>query len=180
MKRTVLLIAACAFALFAVAAAACGGDDDSSTPTATARAATATSGASATAKPSATTGGSAVAGATTTASGLKYVDHVVGTGAAPLKCQIVTIEYVGTLANGTKFDASADHGGSYTFQFGIGRVVQGMDEGISTMKVGGKRTLYIPSALAYGTQGYGPIPANTDIVFDVTLLKIAPSNNNCG
>lgn len=170
---------ACAFALFAVAAGACGGDDDSSTPTSTARAGTATSGASSTAKPSATTGGAA-SGATTTASGLKYIDHVVGTGATPLKCQIVTIEYVGTLANGTKFDASADHGGSYTFQIGIGRVVPGMDEGVATMRVGGKRTLYIPSALAYGVRGNGPIPPNTDIVFDVTLLKIAPSNNNCG
>jgi peptidylprolyl isomerase len=180
MKRIVLLVAVCALALVAITAAACGGDDDAATPTATVRVATSThAAASSTAKPSTTAGASAVADATTTASGLKYVDHVVGTGATPKKCQIVTIDYVGTLADGTTFDSSIDRGSPYVFQIGIGSVVPGMDDGVSTMQVGGKRTLYIPSALGYGTRGRAPIPPNADIVFDVTLLKIAPSNNSC-
>ncbi len=109
----------------------------------------------------------------TTSTGLKYVDNVVGTGASPKKGQIVKVHYTGWLENGTKFDSSVDRGQPFQFVIGVGQVIKGWDEGVSTMKVGGKRKLTIPSQLAYGSRGAGSlIPPNATLIFDVELLGI--------
>ena len=109
----------------------------------------------------------------TTPSGLKYEDIVVGTGATPQAGQNVTVHYTGTLEDGTKFDSSLDHGQPFTFPIGVGRVIKGWDEGVMTMKVGGKRKLVIPPQLGYGARGYPPVsPPNATLVFDVELLEV--------
>jgi peptidylprolyl isomerase len=109
----------------------------------------------------------------TTASGLKYTDLVVGTGATPQKGQTVTVHYTGTLTNGKKFDSSLDRGTPADFAIGVGSVIKGWDEGLMSMKVGGKRRLVIPSALGYGPQGRPPdIPGNATLMFDVELLGV--------
>jgi hypothetical protein len=108
-----------------------------------------------------------------TPSGLKYIDEVVGTGESPKLGSAVTVHYTGTLLNGTKFDSSVDRNQPYTFRIGAGTVIKGWDEGIMTMKVGGKRRLIIPPELAYGARGRGPeIPPNSTLVFEVELLDV--------
>ena len=110
---------------------------------------------------------------TTTASGLKYTDQVVGTGATPQRGQTVTVHYTGTLENGSKFDSSLDRGKPADFKIGVGSVIKGWDEGLMTMKVGGKRRLVIPSKLGYGPEGRPPdIPGNATLIFDVELLGV--------
>lgn len=109
----------------------------------------------------------------TTASGLKYTDLVVGSGATPQRGQTVTVHYTGTLENGKKFDSSYDHGRPADFKIGVGSVIKGWDEGLMSMTVGGKRRLVIPSALGYGPQGRPPdIPGNSTLIFDVELLGV--------
>jgi hypothetical protein len=109
----------------------------------------------------------------TTASGLKYTDLAEGPGASPQKGQTVTVHYTGTLANGKKFDSSYDHGRPADFRIGVGSVIKGWDEGLMSMKVGGKRRLVIPSALGYGPEGRPPdIPGNSTLIFDVELLGV--------
>jgi len=105
---------------------------------------------------------------------LQIVDTIVGTGAAAAAGDSVTVNYVGSLTNGTVFDASANHGTTgFTFNLGAGQVIKGWDEGIVGMKEGGKRQLVIPAALAYGDQAIGNvIPANSTLVFEVELLKV--------
>ena len=113
----------------------------------------------------------AIAGAVTTPSGLQYVDEVEGTGVSPKQGQAVTVHYTGTLPNGTKFESSLDRGQPLTFKIGTGGVIRGWDEGILTMKVGGKRRLIIPANLAYGAAGNPPkIPPNTPLTFEIELL----------
>lgn len=108
-----------------------------------------------------------------TPSGLKYVDQVIGTGASPSPGKNVTVHYTGTLENGTKFDSSVDRGQPFTFVIGTGGVIQGWDEGVMTMKVGGKRKLIIPGDLGYGKRGSPPmIPPNATLLFDVELLDV--------
>lgn len=109
---------------------------------------------------------------TTTKSGLKYQDIKVGTGDQPKTTDVVRVNYVGKLANGTVFDASATHGGPA--EFPLNRVIRGWTEGVSTMKVGGKRVLVCPPDLAYGAQGTpgGPIPPNATLTFEVELLAV--------
>jgi peptidylprolyl isomerase len=109
----------------------------------------------------------------TTASGLKYIEITEGTGETPSKGQTVSVHYTGTLENGKKFDSSRDRNQAFEFQIGEGQVIKGWDEGLSTMKVGGRRTLIIPAELGYGSRSMGSaIPANSVLVFDVELLKI--------
>ncbi len=113
-----------------------------------------------------TSGGTEV----TTASGLKYTELVEGTGPTPQKGQTLSVHYTGTLQNGTKFDSSLDRGKPMEFQFGIQPMIKGWDEGITSMKVGGKRKLIVPPSLAYGAQGRPGIPANSTLIFEVELL----------
>ena len=114
------------------------------------------------------------ANVTTTDSGLKYTDQEEGTGATPQKGQTVVVHYTGTLEDGTKFDSSRDRKQPFSFKLGAGQVIQGWDEGISTMKVGGRRQLIIPPELGYGARGAGGvIPPNATLIFDVELLKIS-------
>ena len=113
----------------------------------------------------------------TTPSGLQYEDTVEGAGASPKTGQTCVMHYTGWLwensAKGKKFDSSLDRGQPFEFPIGQGRVIKGWDEGVSTMKVGGKRTLLIPAALGYGARGAGGvIPPNATLVFDVELLGL--------
>lgn len=108
---------------------------------------------------------------------LQGADEVVGTGATATTGDTVTVNYVGALTNGTVFDASAKHqnpDGSYgfTFQLGAGQVIKGWDMGVVGMKEGGRRKLVIPATLAYGSQDYGPIPANSTLIFEIELVKV--------
>lgn len=108
-----------------------------------------------------------------TPSGLKYSDLTVGAGESPKLGQMVTVHYTGTLENGTKFDSSVDRGQPFTFQIGVGRVIKGWDEGVMTMKIGGKRKLIIPPSLGYGARGAGGvIPPNATLIFEVELLGV--------
>jgi peptidylprolyl isomerase len=112
-----------------------------------------------------------------TPSGLQYEDTVVGTGTSPKPGQKCSMHYTGWLweneAKGKKFDSSVDRGQPFEFQIGVGMVIKGWDEGVMTMKVGGKRTLLIPANLGYGSRGAGGvIPPNATLVFDVELLGI--------
>jgi peptidylprolyl isomerase len=108
----------------------------------------------------------------TTDSGLQYTDVVVGTGAAPTIGKKVTVHYTGTLQDGTKFDSSRDRKQPFEFTIGVGQVIKGWDEGVATMKVGGRRNLVIPADLGYGSRGIGPIPPNATLLFDVELLGV--------
>jgi peptidylprolyl isomerase len=112
----------------------------------------------------------------TTASGLKYIDTKVGTGAAVSKGQTVSVNYTGRLMDGTVFDSNVDpkFGHVQPFSTAIpGRVIQAWNEGILGMKVGGKRHLICPPNLAYGSGGMGKtIPPNSTLIFDVELLKV--------
>src|SRR6266498_3677960 len=110
-------------------------------------------------------------------SGLQYEDVKVGTGAAPKTGQTCVMHYTGWLyengARGKKFDSSVDRGEPFEFPIGTGRVIKGWDEGVASMKVGGKRTLVIPPALGYGARGAGGvIPPNATLMFDVELLAV--------
>lgn len=107
-----------------------------------------------------------------TETGLKYVDEVVGTGASPSPGKTVKVHYTGRLENGTKFDSSLDRGQPYEFPIGMGRVIRGWDEGLMTMKVGGKRKLIIPPELGYGSRDMGEIPPNSTLIFEVELLGV--------
>jgi peptidylprolyl isomerase len=109
----------------------------------------------------------------TTSSGLKYIDEVVGTGPSPQKGQQVTVHYTGMLEDGKKFDSSRDRNIPFTFTIGIGQVIKGWDEGVMSMKVGGKRKLIIPPDLGYGSRGAPPaIPPNSTLTFEVELLGV--------
>jgi len=108
----------------------------------------------------------------TTASGLKYIDLVEGSGPSPEPGKTISVNYTGTLQNGTVFDSSAKQGKPYSFRIGTGVVIKGWDEGLMSMKVGGKRKLTIPPSLAYRDQRSGMIPPNSTLIFEVELLEI--------
>lgn len=172
LPRLILLVALPATVFVA---AACGSDDDDDTVPGTASATTAAER-TPTPSPSKTTtsstGAITLTNPTTTASGLKYEDVVVGTGASPKNGQRVTVHYTGTFTDGKKFDSSRDRGQPFTFVIGNGNVIKGWDEGVLTMKVGGKRNLEIPPALGYGSRDYGSIPGNSTLLFEVELISV--------
>lgn len=109
-----------------------------------------------------------------TGSGLRYIDEQVGDGASPQSRQNVSVHYTGWLTDGKKFDSSRDRGQPFSFAIGTGGVIRGWDEGVASMKIGGKRRLIIPPDLGYGERGTpgGPIPGNATLIFDVELLGV--------
>jgi peptidylprolyl isomerase len=110
--------------------------------------------------------------------GVRYRDDKRGTGPEPRKGQKVTVNYTGWIFDdadrvGKKFDSSADHGSAFSFVLGTGQVIPGWDQGVSTMRVGGTRTMILPARLAYGERGAGGvIPANATLIFVVELLAV--------
>ncbi len=113
----------------------------------------------------------------TTSTGLQMIDTKPGTGASPKTGQTAVVHYTGWLSNngakGKKFDSSVDRNEPFEFPLGQGRVIPGWDQGVATMKVGGKRTLIVPPQLGYGAQGAGGvIPPNATLIFDVELLGV--------
>ena len=108
----------------------------------------------------------------TTASGLKYSDEVIGVGSVPKTGDKVKVHYTGTLEDGTKFDSSRDRNKPFEFTLGVGQVIKGWDEGLSTMKPGGKRKLIIPANLGYGSRSAGKIPPNSTLIFEIELIEV--------
>jgi len=120
--------------------------------------------------------GSKMTETVTLPSGIKYVDHVVGTGESPQKGQTVTVHYTGWLdeagEKGKKFDSSRDRGQPFNFKLGVGQVISGWDIGVSTMQPGGQRTLVLPAEHGYGQRGAGGlIPPGATLIFDVELIS---------
>lgn len=171
MKRPLLLFGVLTLLALPTLVACGGDDDDDDTPAQTetrpgeTRTTTAVS-------ESPTPGGPKLENSTVTPSGLEYRDEVVGTGASPRPDQQVTVHYTGKLAaTGATFDSSV---GKQPLTLALNRFIKGFTEGVSTMKVGGQRTIYIPAALGYADrppQGSG-IPVNADLIFEVELLAI--------
>jgi hypothetical protein len=110
---------------------------------------------------------------------LNIADVRVGCGATAHPGDTVNVQYTGWLTDGTKFDSSRDRGQPFSFPLGQGQVIKGWDQGVAGMKEGGKRRLWIPSALAYGPSGQPPtIPANATLIFDVELLGVTPAGSS--
>lgn len=103
---------------------------------------------------------------------IEQMDEVEGTGAEAVAGKTVSVNYTGTLTDGTKFDSSYDRNQPFSFVLGAGEVIKGWDQGVAGMKVGGKRKLVIPPSLGYGAQANGKIPANSTLVFEVELLDV--------
>ena len=154
------------FALLMVAIfvlAACGGGDDGESET----------GGSSTEETAAAGSEDCPTDTTTTDSGLQIKEIECGEGEEAQKGDTLEVHYEGRLEDGTKFDASRDHGSTFEFQVGAGQVIQGWDEGLIGMKIGGKRELTIPPDLGYGAAGAPPaIPPNSTLIFEIELVDI--------
>jgi peptidylprolyl isomerase len=173
MRSRLPLAAASALMLLA----GCGSDALSTpVPTSTAQSSAGRQGGSCTPAPSPADNFAETVQLTTTTDGLQYGDITVGTGATPKKGQNLTVQYTGWLTTGCVFDSSRNAGRS-AFSFVIGatppNVILGWEEGVLTMRVGGKRRLVIPPALGYGATGQGSIPGNATLIFDVELISAA-------
>jgi FKBP-type peptidyl-prolyl cis-trans isomerase len=170
LKTRKILIALVLLGLV-TAAAACGEEDSDDAQDAGAQ-----PSAEASSEPEVDAGGEATCyeEGTETDSGLEITDEVCGDGTVAEAGKLVTVHYVGRLEDGTQFDASKDRGQPFEFLLGGGMVIQGWDEGIVGMAIGGKRTLVIPPELGYGAEGAGEvIPPDATLIFDVELLKVA-------
>jgi FKBP-type peptidyl-prolyl cis-trans isomerase FkpA len=113
-----------------------------------------------------------VANSSPATGGLVSTDEVVGTGDEAVTGKTVSVNYVGTLTDGTKFDSSYDRNQPFDFPLGGGQVIKGWDQGVVGMKVGGKRKLVIPPDLGYGASANGKIPANSTLIFEIELLSV--------
>jgi len=100
-------------------------------------------------------------------------DAVVGTGTEAVAGNTISVNYVGRFEDGTVFDASANHGGPFTFVLGAGAVIPGWDQGVVGMKEGGRRILSVPPQLGYGMNDYGPIPGGSTLIFEIELVDVA-------
>jgi FKBP-type peptidyl-prolyl cis-trans isomerase len=118
---------------------------------------------------------SAPSTSSTASSSLVVQDQSVGSGATAQPGETLTVNYTGKLEDGTVFDTSIGKQ-PFSFVLGAGQVIPGWDQGLVGMKVGGERTLIIPPSLGYGAQAVGPIPANSTLIFDVTLISVAPAS----
>ena len=115
----------------------------------------------------------------TTASGLKFIDIKKGNGLQPVNGKKAIVSYIGSIENGAQFDASDDHNGPFVFKVGTAEVISGFEEGVMTMRVGGKRRLIIPAWLAYGKRGLPPmIPPNATLIFEVELLDVVSTDSD--
>jgi len=112
---------------------------------------------------------------TGTVSGLHIYDFTVGTGEEVQNGNLIAVHYTGVLPDGTVFDSSYDRGEPIVFQLGAGQVIQGWEQGLQGMRVGGRRLIAIPPDLAYGANSVGSIPANATLIFDVELVQILPA-----
>ncbi|MBI3650590.1 MAG: FKBP-type peptidyl-prolyl cis-trans isomerase [Acidobacteria bacterium] len=176
MKRILILVAISLFLCFIANSFQGGGGEATKKPKPTAKPRTAAAAKPRVALPKRSLTGT-TNGEVTTPSGLKYRDELVGTGESPRIGQNVTAHYIGRLENGTKFDSSMDRGQPFSFRIGTGAVIKGWDEGVMTMKVGGKRRLIIPPHLSYGAAGRPPnIPPNATLIFEVELLSVNAAN----
>lgn len=113
----------------------------------------------------------------TPSANLESEDIKLGSGTEAKNGQLIRVNYLGTLTNGTKFDSSYDRNEPYTFTLGAGEVIKGWDQGVVGMKVGGKRKLTIPAELAYGNQTQGAIPANSTLIFEIELMAVGENAN---
>lgn len=161
-----LLLLLLTIPLFGAMIASCGGDDDDTDPT--------EPNGTTTSEPASPTPAAMpeFTDPITTESGLRYEDIVEGSGPEPQAGQRLTVHYTLYFTDGTRYQSSLDAGQPFTFVIGAGQVIRGWDEGLATMKAGGQRLMYIPSALAYGSRGQGAIPPDTDLIFLVELLSI--------
>ena len=157
--------------MLAVAVAACSGDAPTATPVATT---TATPVATDTATPTPEIPSLPPSAPVRSESGLVSMDLVIGTGAVAEPGSLVTVHYTGKLPDDTVFDSSLERGEPFQFPLGGGMVIDGWEEGIAGMKVGGKRFLIIPPDLAYGDRAVGAlIPPNATLIFEVELLDVS-------
>jgi peptidylprolyl isomerase len=115
-----------------------------------------------------------------TSSGVQITDVKVGDGDVAQPGDTLTVNYTGTLQDGTVFDSSITRGQPFVFPLGQGQVIKGWDQGLVGMKVGGERKLVISPDYGYGAQAVGPIPANSTLIFDVTLLGVAQGDASAG
>ena len=108
---------------------------------------------------------------------LEIKNNIDGYGVEILNHSKIKVHYIGTLEDGTKFDSSYDRGEPFSFQIGLRQVIEGWEQGLLGMKVGGKRTIFIPSELGYGERGAGDlIPPNANLIFDVEIIDVQLPN----